>query len=635
MDSRSPPNLLYLTIYNPTLRPADNLPTDDEDAEEQAHILFYTSKERAVSRDRMLRQVGLAKALVNFSDMFNPDDACNNIHSQGRRMVMVSPEPDFWITACVELAKTIRTPTVGRSKGKQKAKTGTTSKDVALVCDYQDSSVDDISLRTDICRGYEQFKLTHGSLTSILSALGQQALELQLERFFTPWAWAWNLDCDRGFGDHLGIPLHPQYRSLVPLLDDFASLIPTTASSIIVTPSHVIPSASFVKARYPSSFPEHLMCLIPPPPPPSPQLPPDSPVKKRPPDPEADTRSSSFLGMPTGNLNMNMDVRKWGWPGYLTFKGSAKRPEIPTAEVNPPTPKDGGEVENVEIDKSALDDAIHSDVISVHSTKPMNGDAAVKSSHGDESGESETSAGTSQSSSPGSLNMSLSADEKAVSQGSHDNSVESSTSSRDDGSSTSSKEGSISSPSLEPPPELSNLTVYLSDPPDGLNTRRSKVVYMTQHPVLVAVAGLEDADYDLSLAAKVHQLCMEVKGILDDNALTSSSTETLPSATKILQPKDRHLVSRAQFTMSNDKFAAKPEQFYIAQHLLESDPDVQEVFSRGMNPQHWHIAQRALNRDTDGDVYLEVSRKETSLSDVDNVLAGVVRRYSSVDVFLP
>jgi hypothetical protein len=33
---------------------------------EQAHILFYTSKDRAVSIDRMLRQVELGKALVNF-----------------------------------------------------------------------------------------------------------------------------------------------------------------------------------------------------------------------------------------------------------------------------------------------------------------------------------------------------------------------------------------------------------------------------------------------------------------------------------------------------------------------------------------------------------------------------------------
>ena len=70
--SRLPPALLYLTIYNPTLKPSSPVADDDEDAEEQAHILFYTSRERAVSRDKMLRQVGLAKALVNFSEYAAP-----------------------------------------------------------------------------------------------------------------------------------------------------------------------------------------------------------------------------------------------------------------------------------------------------------------------------------------------------------------------------------------------------------------------------------------------------------------------------------------------------------------------------------------------------------------------------------
>lgn len=65
--SRIPPALLYLTIFNPTLHPATNTVEDDEDAEEQAHVLFYTARERAVSRDKILRQVGLAKALINFT----------------------------------------------------------------------------------------------------------------------------------------------------------------------------------------------------------------------------------------------------------------------------------------------------------------------------------------------------------------------------------------------------------------------------------------------------------------------------------------------------------------------------------------------------------------------------------------
>lgn len=64
--SRLPPSLLYLTIYNPTIRSNDPTLKDDDDANEQAQILFYTASEQAVSRDKILRQVGLAKALVNF-----------------------------------------------------------------------------------------------------------------------------------------------------------------------------------------------------------------------------------------------------------------------------------------------------------------------------------------------------------------------------------------------------------------------------------------------------------------------------------------------------------------------------------------------------------------------------------------
>lgn len=62
-----PPSLAYLVIYNPTLHP-ETSDADDDDDIEQAHIVFYTARERAVSRDLMLRQVGLAKALTNFAE---------------------------------------------------------------------------------------------------------------------------------------------------------------------------------------------------------------------------------------------------------------------------------------------------------------------------------------------------------------------------------------------------------------------------------------------------------------------------------------------------------------------------------------------------------------------------------------
>lgn len=70
-------------------------------------------------------------------------------------------------------------------------------------------------------------------------------------------------------------------------------------------------------------------------------------------------------------------------------------------------------------------------------------------------------------------------------------------------------------------------------------------------------------------------------------------------------------------------------------------PDAVEVFSRTQGVQHWHIAKREPNLSLvtdmnnapatdsvggDAIMYMEISRKETSLADVDNELAEVVRK---------
>ena len=86
-----------------------------------------------------------------------------------------------------------------------------------------------------------------------------------------------------------------------------------------------------------------------------------------------DGGTGNFLGMPV--VSMNMDMRKWNWPGYLTFgKGSSK----PLAE-RPSNPSPGKEkaetVANsdvtpqieVQVNKDALDEAISYDSMSLPS----------------------------------------------------------------------------------------------------------------------------------------------------------------------------------------------------------------------------------------------------------------------------
>ncbi|KAF9511367.1 hypothetical protein BS47DRAFT_1298988, partial [Hydnum rufescens UP504] len=191
--------LSYLVIFNPTL--ASLSPTEDEDEIEQAHILFYTSRSRAVSRDTMLRQVGLAKALINFSALFAHGAACDNVHSQRKRMIMVSPEPKFWMHACIDLGRTGRpNPLVTNGKGKAKEAVPP----IEPLYDYLDHPTIDSAIRLQFLRAYEEFKLLHGTFGEILRKSGKSSLERSLEQFFNVWALRWDLDSTPDLVSHLG-----------------------------------------------------------------------------------------------------------------------------------------------------------------------------------------------------------------------------------------------------------------------------------------------------------------------------------------------------------------------------------------------------------------------------------------------
>ena len=71
------PSLSHLAIFNPTLPPPPSVDSHDQnrdrdledDLAQAAQIVFYTSRDGGhVSRDRMLRQVGLVKGLMSFSE---------------------------------------------------------------------------------------------------------------------------------------------------------------------------------------------------------------------------------------------------------------------------------------------------------------------------------------------------------------------------------------------------------------------------------------------------------------------------------------------------------------------------------------------------------------------------------------
>ena len=62
---------------------------------------------------------------------------------------------------------------------------------------------------------------------------------------------------------------------------------------------------------------------------------------------------------------------------------------------------------------------------------------------------------------------------------------------------------------------------------------------------------------------------------------------------------------------------------------LRRDKHVNEIYSRGQNPQDWHLSRRIGERTGGADyVFMEIGRKEASLVDVEGEVAGVLRRFA-------
>ncbi|KAI9458128.1 hypothetical protein BJY52DRAFT_1269847 [Lactarius psammicola] len=595
--SRLPPALLYLTIYNPLLKPNGPVNDDDEDAEEQAHILFYTSRERAVSRDKMLRQVGLAKALISFSDLFVSDDTCDNVHSHSRRMLMVSPEPGFWIHACIELAKTPRPVPANKGKSKDKGKSGAKAADKgkngesSVVYDYHDGSVHDLALRAQVLRGYEEFKLTHGSFTSVLKTLGQQALELQLERFFTVWAWKWDIQEESEFGNCLGVPLHPLRNSIGPALDDFVLDNPPLkgCAPFILSHPHMIPFHHESSPSSPKQGTDIFASSM-----------------------NATRGAMGATGQAFVAIGASMDVRKWSWPGYLTFsKGTLQK--MGPQDHQPASAENGSEKQQVEPaeDKAAGEPAspsteariqVEVDKESLHEAMSSDG---ISEPHGEETVGEENASVT---------ELALQTTEATT--GGVDATLQSASQPlQDEDERGYSPPASPSTPVVHPPdfvspPSPSSSQGTLPVPPPVPSFRSFALHFAHDDPLATVQRRVLYVTKDqLTLAFLEPTVTMPEE---DNITLYQASSALLANIQ----------VTSEGTTVTSAEFSSRSEHLFNGSQLI-ANGDATEVFSRTQGPQHWHVARR----EAESMVYLEVLRKETSLADVENELVGTVRRF--------
>ncbi|KAN0063062.1 hypothetical protein ACQY0O_004225 [Thecaphora frezii] len=205
-----PATLCYFTIFAPALRPTRA--GSEDAAAEAAQILFYTSRERAVSQDRMLRQIGIAKGLVEFGAMvadanyrhaaerkpsrtlemapFRPRSW--NVHSSKRRLVLLEVQQGVWIHASIDLPSTARKPAPGTAATDLSSAPNRRAKESR---DYHDAWLSDDWIQESILSAWRDWRLLHGPPARILRGPnGRKALERALERYFSVWVWSWNLE---------------------------------------------------------------------------------------------------------------------------------------------------------------------------------------------------------------------------------------------------------------------------------------------------------------------------------------------------------------------------------------------------------------------------------------------------------
>jgi hypothetical protein len=175
-----------------------------------------------------------------------------------------------------------------------------------------------------------------------------------------------------------------------------------------------------------------------------------------------------------------------------------------------------------------------------------------------------------------------------------------------------------------PVPSFRSFSLHFSPQEDPLATAPRRVLYITKEQLTLAF--LEPAltvseDDNTALYQTSSALLANVQGLIDHDE--ANNAETPLTAAKILQPKDKYLIAKHnETTVTSADFASYSEHLFNGNQMI-ANGDATEVFSRTQGPQHWHISRR----EPEGTVYLEVSRKETSLSDVENELVGIVRRF--------
>ncbi|KAJ1831706.1 hypothetical protein LPJ63_004090 [Coemansia sp. RSA 2711] len=161
-------------------------------------------RERVVSLDTKLREIGLGAALIAFAGSFGGPQAedprarrqrrFHSVHTEKRRTLIYEPEPGVLVQLAVVLPRRVR------PFGKEKD---------AYSIEFLDSELSDQALRAWLAQEYCAFVLLFGPVGRVLEAgagVGErQLVKRQLDAFFGRTMWQWDQRWDSKHGSELDL----------------------------------------------------------------------------------------------------------------------------------------------------------------------------------------------------------------------------------------------------------------------------------------------------------------------------------------------------------------------------------------------------------------------------------------------
>lgn len=152
MTQDSPLSLKYFYIFN-------SLYGQKEGEEAEKILYFYPPK---TDLDQQIKNVGLAEAIIKFTETFNCHQDCESLHTQKTRQLYFRPEEGFWMALVLSVPTVIKT------------KEGVDSLE-HLSDDIQDNVYWAVMQEV-----YRSFRLFHGSFKTILH-VGNDVTKLRYE----------------------------------------------------------------------------------------------------------------------------------------------------------------------------------------------------------------------------------------------------------------------------------------------------------------------------------------------------------------------------------------------------------------------------------------------------------------------